>query len=258
MASAPTRTSIDLNADLGEGYGPWSLTNDAGLMSVITSANMACGAHAGAANHMSEVCRLAVEHGVTLGAHPGYDDKPYFGRRALAMPLADLTRTVAYQIGAAQAMARLAGTRIGYVKVHGAMSNQSAEDPAMANAIAAAIAGVDSSLVWLVISGSAHVEAAEHARLAYCREAFIDRAYAPSGQLAPRSQPGSVHTDIDTMLAQVEQIVTQGSVTTIEGETLALDADSLCLHGDGAHALETAQRVRSHIESLGLSVAPFC
>ena len=253
-----SRASIDLNADLGEGYGPWSLTDDDGLMSVITSANMACGFHAGDASHMAKVCALAVEHGVSLGAHPGYDDKPYFGRRALAMPLADVTRMVAYQIGAAQAMAKLAGTQIRYVKVHGALSNQSAEDSGLARALADAIAGVDSDLVWLAISGSAHLDAAEAVGLSYRQEAFIDRAYAANGQLAPRSQPGSVHTDIDVMLAQVEQIVTQGTVTTIDGDTLPLAADSLCLHGDGAHALETAQQVRSHIEQLGIAVTPFC
>ncbi len=252
------RASIDLNADLGEGFGPWSLTNDSGLMSVITSANMACGFHAGDPNHMAEVCRLALANGVSLGAHPGYDDKPYFGRRALAMPLADLTRMVAYQIGAAQAVAALAGTRIRYVKVHGALSNQSAENPDMAGAIAAAIKGVDASLVWLVISGSAHLEAAHKAELIHRQEAFIDRAYAPNGQLAPRSQPGSVHSDIDTMLEQVEQIVTTGTVTAIDGSELPLEADSLCLHGDGAGALITAQRVRQHIESLGFEVNAFC
>ncbi|MEM9602645.1 MAG: 5-oxoprolinase subunit PxpA [Pseudomonadota bacterium] len=251
-------TSIDLNADLGEGYGPWPLTDDAGLMSVISSANMACGFHAGDANHMASVCALAVEHGVSLGAHPGYDDKPYFGRRPLSLPLADITRMVAYQIGAAQAMAALAGTRIRYVKVHGALSNQSAENPALAAALADAIAGVDRELVWLVISGSAHIDAAEKQSLSYRQEAFIDRAYAANGQLAPRSQAGSVHTDVDVMLRQVEQIVTAGTVTTIDGETLPLAADSLCLHGDGVHALETAQRVRAHIEQLGVAVAPFC
>ncbi|MEM7377382.1 MAG: 5-oxoprolinase subunit PxpA [Pseudomonadota bacterium] len=252
------RRSIDLNADLGEGYGPWSLTDDAGLMSVITSANMACGFHAGDANHMASVCTLAVEHGVSLGAHPGYDDKPYFGRRALTLPLADVTRMVAYQIGAAQAVAALAGTRIRYVKVHGALSNQSAENPALAGALADAIAGVDRELVWLAISGSAHIAAAEERALHYRQEAFIDRAYAANGQLAPRSQPGSVHTDIDLMLHQVEQIVTAGTVTTLDGDTLPLTADSLCLHGDGVHALETARRVRTHIEQLGVAVAPFC
>lgn len=252
------KSSIDLNADLGEGYGPWSLTDDAGLMPLISSANMACGYHAGDHDHMSRVCALAREHGVSLGAHPGYNDKPHFGRRAQHTTPTEVERLVAYQIGAAQAMAALNGTRIRYVKVHGALSNQSALDPELAAAIARAIAAVDDSLTWLAIAGSAHLEAGAAAGLRTVSECFIDRAYGSDGQLAPRSLPGSVYEDIDTMLAQVEQLLERGTVTAIDGSEIPLACDSLCLHGDGAHALETAAAVRERITAMQIAIAPFC
>lgn len=251
------RNSIDLNADLGEGFGPWAMTDDAGLMQVISSANMACGFHAGDPNHMANVCALAVQHGVNIGAHPGFDDKPYFGRRALSLPLQDVERMVAYQIGAAQAVAKLCGTRIRYVKVHGALANLSAVDDALAGALGRAIRGVDDSLLWLTLSASAQVEAAQSMGIAYRQEAFIDRAYADNGQLASRALEGAVYQDVETMLAQVRQLLHHGSVTTITGQQVAIPCDSLCLHGDGVHALEVAQRVRAAIEAEGIAVESF-
>ncbi|NVK30099.1 MAG: LamB/YcsF family protein [Gammaproteobacteria bacterium] len=246
--------AIDLNADLGEGFGPWSMTDDAGLMQIISSANMACGFHAGDPNHMARVCELAKVNQVCLGAHPGFDDKANFGRRRIELSRAELCNMLAYQIGAACAVASVNGVQIRYVKAHGALANMAAESSEVADALMTAIRSVDASLAVMAIGGSQQVAAANRLNMTVIHEAFIDRRYTDELQLAPRYMAGAVLEDLPTMLRQVDQLL-DGEIETISGERMALHCDSLCLHGDGEHAVHVAEAVKTHILSKGHQIA---
>jgi UPF0271 protein len=252
---------IDLNADLGEGFGIWRLTDDMGLLDVVTSANVACGFHAGDAVTMSRVCEQASRRGVAIGAQVGYRDLAGFGRRRIDMPLAELQADVLYQLGALDVFARAAGTRVAYVKAHGALYNMAADDPAVAGAIVAALStaarAYERPLPLLGLAGSALQAAAIEAGIPFVAEAFADRRYTADGRLMPRSSLGAVVEDEREVLAQARSIVLAGRVRTIEGGELDVVAQSLCLHGDTAGAVALAGAIRTMLQAAGVAVAPF-
>jgi 5-oxoprolinase (ATP-hydrolysing) subunit A len=247
----PDRT-VDLNADLGEGCG-----DDATLVGLVTSANVACGFHAGDPTIMQATVHAAVRAGVAVGAHPGYPDPRGFGRRDLAATPAEITADVLYQIGALQAICRAAGTRVRYVKPHGALYNRAAADAKAARAIADAVRQADPSLVLLGLAGSLMIDAAREAGIAAAGEAFADRAYAADGSLVSRNVPGSVITDPATVAARAVRMMTDGTVDVLGGGTLRVHAASLCVHGDTPGALAIARAVRQALAEKGYALAPF-
>jgi UPF0271 protein len=248
---------IDLNADLGEGFGAWQLGDDDALLQVITSANVACGFHAGDPRTMQRVCATAAERGVAIGAQVGYRDLAGFGRRRMDVASADLTADVLYQLGALDAFARIAGAAVRYVKPHGALYNTAADDPGQADAVAAAIARYDPALPLLGLPSSQLESAAERAGIPFVAEAFADRAYTPAGRLVPRTEPGGVHADVATVVAQAVSLVRDGVVRAVDGTSVSIRAASLCLHGDTPAAAALARSVRAALEELGAVLAPF-
>jgi 5-oxoprolinase (ATP-hydrolysing) subunit A len=249
--------SIDLNADLGEGFGAYRLGADGALIPLLTSANVACGFHAGDPVVMRETVAAAVRHGVVVGAHPGYPDLMGFGRRDLGATAAEITAYVIYQIGALDAVCRAAGTRLRYVKAHGALYNRAATDRVAADAIAEAIRLSDSSLVMLGLAGSQLIAAGEAAGLGTAAEAFADRAYTREGTLVARSVAGAVIHDTGAVVARALRMVTAGAVTAIDGTDIAICADSLCVHGDTPGAVELVRALRTHFDEHGVRVASF-
>ncbi len=254
---AVTQRTVDLNADCGESFGPWRMGADREILDIVTSANVACGFHAGDPDTMAETMAMAVAAGVALGAHPGYEDKQGFGRRALPMPPAAITRMVAYQIGAAQAMAALAGGALTHVKPHGALSNLASADRATADAVAAAVKAVDPSLVLLAIATTALEHAGRDAGLAVAAEIFADRAYEPDGQLMSRANPGAMVHDPALAAARVVEMVGEGVLLAHDGTRLATAVDSVCVHGDGPQAVAIARAVRDALEAAGIAIRPF-
>ncbi|MYW04110.1 5-oxoprolinase subunit PxpA, partial [Streptomyces sp. SID3343] len=225
---------IDLNADLGEGFGRWTLTDDEALLSVVTSANVACGFHAGDPSTMRRVCALAAERGVRIGAQVSYRDLAGFGRRAMDVPPDELADEVAYQIGALAAFARAAGSHVAYVKPHGALYNRTVWDEEQAGAVVtgARLASPDSALPVLGLPGSRLLDAARAAELPAVAEAFADRAYTAQATLVPRREPGAVVHDGDLVVARALSIAREGAVVALTGERIGVSARSLCLHGD--------------------------
>ncbi len=253
---APPRRTVDLNADMGEGFGRYRMNDDA-LLATVTSASIACGFHAGDPVVMRETVASAAARGVTIGAHPGYPDLVGFGRRDLAATAAEVEAMVVYQIGALQAVCAAAGTRLRYVKPHGALYNRAARDIATADAIARAVRSVDSSLALLGLAGSALIGAAERAGIRAASEAFVDRAYGADGTLVPRSEPGAVLTDAAEVAERALQMVGDATVVAIDGSVVDVRAESLCTHGDGENASVILRTVRSRLEQAGVIVAPF-
>ena len=240
---------IDLNADLGEGCG-----DDAAILDCVSSANIACGWHAGDADTMRAAVQAAKARGVAVGAHPSFPDRENFGRSAMQLPPDTVYRGVLYQIGALQAIARAEGVRLTHVKPHGALYNQAARDPALATAIVQAVQAADPALAVVGLAGSELVRQARAAGLRALDEVFADRAYLADGSLAPRGSPGAVIEDEAQALAQTLQMITQGSVTALDGSTVALHADTVCLHGDGAHAVAFARLLRRELLARGLTL----
>ncbi|MCF6525283.1 LamB/YcsF family protein [Streptomyces sp. JJ36] len=258
----PTTPTIDLNADLGEGFGRWRLTDDEALLAVVTSANVACGFHAGDPATMRRVCELAAEHGVCVGAQVSYRDLAGFGRREMDVPAAELTAEVAYQIGALDVFARAAGTAVRYVKPHGALYHRASRDPEQAAAVVAGVrlAGAGPSggpLPVLGLEGSALHEAAADAGLAAVPEAFADRGYRPDGTLVPRTETGAVLSDPGQVLKRAVTLARDGEVTAVDGSTVTVRARSLCLHGDTPGAAGLARRVRRELTASGIVVRAF-
>lgn len=250
-------TAIDLNADLGEGFGRWHLTEDEALLTVVTSANIACGFHAGDAATMRRVCALAAERGVRIGAQVSYRDLAGFGRRAMDVPGPELTAEVAYQIGALEVFARAAGSRVAYVKPHGALYNRAVHDEEQAAAVVDGILLAGGALPVLGLPGSRLLEYAAKAGLRAVPEAFADRAYTERGTLVPRGTEGAVVTAAEEVLARSLGLARDGRVTALGGREMTVAARSLCLHGDTAGAVELARRVRRGLESAGLRVKAF-
>jgi len=249
-------TAMDLNADLGEGFGRWSLTDDAALLEVVTSANVACGFHAGDPATMRRVCELAVARGVRIGAQVSYRDLAGFGRRAMDLPPDELAAEVAYQIGALEVFARAAGAAVAYVKPHGALYNRVVADAGQADAVVAGVL-LAGGLPVLGLPGSRLLAAAKRAGLATVREAFADRAYTDAGTLVPRSEPGAVIEDADAVVARSVALARDGAVRSATGRRVAVAARSLCVHGDTPGAARTAARIRRALEETGLRVEPF-
>lgn len=248
--------TIDLNADLGEGFGIWRLGDDEALLDAVTSANVACGFHAGDPATMARICEAAASRGVAIGAQVGYRDLVGFGRRRIEMAEADLVADVLYQLGALDAFARAAGTTVRYVKPHGALYNTAAEDEVQARAVATAVAKFGSTPL-LGLPGSVLADAAFAAGVPFCGEAFVDRAYAADGRLVPRSEPGAVHTDPAVAVEQALSVARQGTVTAIDGSLLSVRAVSLCVHGDTPGAVALARAVRVALIDAGIQLAPF-
>jgi 5-oxoprolinase (ATP-hydrolysing) subunit A len=249
MASALT---IDLNCDLGESFGHYNLGEDAEMMALITSANVACGFHAGDFQVMQKTVALAAEHGVALGAHPGYPDLQGFGRRAMTFSAEEVRTMVIYQLGALAGFARAAGVPLVHVKPHGALYNQSARDRMTADAIAAAVKEFDPGLILIGLAGSLSIVAGREAGLQVGCEGFPDRAYLPTGQLMPRSQAGAVLTDPGAVAENAVRLAIEG--ITVNGEMVTVD--TLCLHGDNPEAVENAKAVRQALQAAGIAIEP--
>ncbi|MFH8371088.1 LamB/YcsF family protein [Streptomyces sp. NPDC018031] len=257
MTDTALDPSIDLNADLGEGFGRWRLTDDEALLSVVTSANVACGFHGGDPSTMRRVCDLAAERGVVIGAQVSYRDLAGFGRRAMDVPPRELADEVAYQIGALEIFARAAGARVAYVKPHGALYNRCVHDEAQAGAVIEGVRMAGGGLPVLGLPGSRLHRAARAAGLPAVPEAFADRAYAADGTLVPRTSPGAVISDPGTVLERSVSIARDASVTSADGRRLAVRVRSLCVHGDTPGAAALARRIRDGLDGAGVRVAAF-
>lgn len=246
---------IDLNADLGESFGAWRMGDDAGVMPWITSANIACGFHAGDPAVMQRTVALCIEHGVAIGAHVALPDLQGFGRREMRVAPAEVYAQTLYQLGALHAFARAAGTHLHHVKPHGALYNMAARDRALADAIAAAVRAFNPTLVLVGLAGSALIDAGRAAGLPLQREAFCDRRYRADGSLTPRHEPGAVLDAVDDAVAQAVAIATRGEAIAGDGARLRIDADTLCVHGDRADAASFAQRLHHALVDAGVRVA---
>ncbi|MEU1825974.1 LamB/YcsF family protein [Streptomyces abikoensis] len=250
-------TPMDLNADLGEGFGRWRLTDDDALLSVVTSANVACGFHAGDPSTMRWVCERAAERGVRVGAQVSYRDLAGFGRRAMDVPPDELADEITYQIGALRVFARAAGTDVTYVKPHGALYNRVVTDAEQAEAVVSGVLRAGGALPVLGLPGSRLHEAAGRAGLPVVAEAFADRAYTARGTLVPRRDAGAVVHDADAVVARSVRIARDADVTALTGEDVAVRARSLCVHGDTPGAALLARRVREALETAGIAVEAF-
>ncbi|TDB89199.1 5-oxoprolinase subunit PxpA [Actinomadura sp. 7K534] len=246
---------IDINADLGEGFGIWELGDDIALLDVLTSANVACGFHAGDPLIMRRVCAAAVERGVTIGAQVSYRDLAGFGRREMDVAAPELTAEILYQLAALDGIARAEGGRVAYVKPHGALYNRVARDPVQAQAVVDAIRTYDPSLPLLTLPGSAVHDVAEG--LTVVTECFADRAYTPTGALLSRREPGAVIHDEGTVVSRAVQMAVDGTVVAVDGAMVALKARSICVHGDTPGAAVLARAVRSALSDAGVMLEPF-
>ena len=247
---------IDLNSDVGESFGAWSIGADEALIPLVTSVNIACGAHAGDPLVMDRTVRLARDHGVAVGAHPGYPDLSGFGRRRLEMHPSELEASVLYQIGALAAFTTAAGVPLRHVKPHGALYNVAAVDAGVARAVARAVARFTGDIVLVGLAGSVMLEVARDEGLRTAAEAFADRAYEADGTLRARRLPGAVHADPEVAAEQALAIARDRCVRAYDGSVLGIEADTLCIHGDTPRAVEYARAVRDALESAGVELRP--
>lgn len=252
-----TTVSIDLNSDLGEGFGMWTLGDDDALLEVVTSANVACGFHAGDPDILRRVCGLAAERGVVIGAQVAYRDLHGFGRRAMEVAPSTLTNEVIYQIAALDGFARIAGTRVSYVKPHGALYNAVVHHVDQAAAVVEAVRLYDASLPVMGLPGSSILNQAADAGLRTVTEAFADRGYTPQGTLVPRSQPGALLHDPQEVAERMVTMVRTGQLTASDGSDVAVSASSICVHGDSPAAVEIAIAVRKALTDAGIDIRPF-
>lgn len=248
---------IDLNSDLGESLGAWSMGDDAAMLDIVSSANVACGFHAGDPAGILAALKAAQARGVAVGAHVAYPDLIGFGRRAMDVASSDLVADVIYQIGALQGLAQAAGTSIGYVKPHGALYNTIAHDSAQARDVIAAIRAVDANLALVALAGSPLVRWAQDAGLRVVAEAFADRAYTPQGTLVSRREPGAVLHDSALVASRMLRLVRDGVVEAVDGSLASVQAQSICVHGDSPGAVAMARAVRAALEADGIAVRPF-
>lgn len=245
---------VDLNCDMGEGFGAWHMGQDEALLEFVTSANIACGFHAGDPATMARTVKAAVAKGVALGAHPALPDLQGFGRRALAITAEEARGLMLYQVGALDAFARAAGAKLRHVKPHGALYNMAAKDRALADAIAGAVRDFDPSLVLVGLSGSELIKAGQALGLRCASEVFADRGYEPDGSLTPRGRPGAMIEDEDLAVSRVLRMVREGQVTSRTGEEVAIQTDTICIHGDQPKALTFARRLRKALSEAGVQV----
>ncbi len=248
---------MDINSDLGESYGAWRMGDDDAMLAIVTSANVACGFHAGDPAGILQTLKAAAAHGVAVGAHVAYPDLVGFGRRNMDPTSAELVADVIYQIGALQGLARAAGTRVRYVKPHGALYNTIAHDERQAGDVIAAMQAADPQLTLLALAGSPLVERARARGVAVVAEAFADRAYNDDGSLVSRRLPGAVLHDPDAVAERMLQWVERGELPSISGRPVRIEADSICVHGDSPGAVEMARRIRARLAAAGVPLAPF-
>lgn len=249
--------TIDLNADLGEGFGPWTMGDDSAMLALVSSANVACGGHASDPETMFRTLTLAKAQGVVTGAHPSYPDKEGFGRRRLPCTPAEIERFTAAQVGALMGVATLAGQPISYVKPHGALANVAAAEAPVARAIIRAVRAVDPALALLAISGTVLETEARAGGMSVFSEIFADRGYAPAGTLVPRGAPGAMIADSAVAVARLFDFLATGLMPTVGGDPLPLHADSICIHGDSPHATAMARDLRAAFTAHGLTIASF-
>ncbi len=251
-------TSVDLNSDMGEGFGPWKMGDDEAMLSIVSSANVACGWHAGDPIIMHRTAEIAKAKGVSIGAHPGFGDLWGFGRRVIrGDSMSDLEKQIAYQVGAMQALAVMAGHKVTHVKTHGAMGNMTNDDDDMAMAVGRAIKAVDPSLVYVVMPGLSTERAAVKLGLPMAREVFADRTYDDSGNLTSRKVEGAVIHDAALAAERVLRMVEDQQVVTVTGKKLKVKIDTICVHGDNPAAVAMARTVRETLEAAGIAIRPF-
>jgi 5-oxoprolinase (ATP-hydrolysing) subunit A len=257
VSAPPVAPVVDLNSDLGEGFGIWKLGDDEALLDIVTSANVACGFHAGDPNILRRVCEVAVSRGVAIGAQVSYRDLAGFGRRSIDMDAASLTNDVIYQIGALDGFARIAGSRVRYVKPHGALYNRAVHDEHQAAAVVAAVVAYDPALPLLGLPGSALLRHGEQAGLRTVTEAFADRGYTAQATLVPRSQPGALLDDSATVAERMVQMLLTGRLKSVDGLEVAVSARSICVHGDSPGAVAMAVAVREALAEAGVEIRSF-
>jgi 5-oxoprolinase (ATP-hydrolysing) subunit A len=248
---------VDLNSDLGEAFGAYALGDDEAMLGIVTTANVACGFHAGDPDVMAKTFRLAREKGVAVGAHPGFPDLQGFGRRRMIMSPDEIERMVAYQVGAAAGMAALSGHRLTHVKAHGALANIAAAERPVADAIARAVHGVDRDLALLAIARSEQVRAGLRAGLETITEIYADRGYDEDGQLVPRGRPGALIDDPEIAAARALAMVEAGAIVTLSGRFLPTAIGSICVHGDSPQAIDSAAELRARLEAAGVTLRAF-
>lgn len=251
------KACIDLNADLGESFGTYTYGNDQALLPLVSSANIACGFHGGDPSVIHNAVALAVQNGVTIGAHPGYPDLLGFGRRNMTMRPAEVTDMILYQLGALDGICRAEGTRIAYVKPHGALYNMADKDEVLSEAIVKAIVLYNPALTLLCPGAGMMAKAAANNGIKVAKEFFADRAYMPDGSLAPRALPGAVLTDEDEICARVLNALQTETVKTLDGETIKVEFDSICLHGDNPAAVRLAERIRETLSAHNIQLKAF-
>ena len=247
---------VNLNADLGESFGAYEIGNDAALMDIVATVNIACGFHAGDPGIMRRTMATAAQRGVSIGAHPGFDDLQGFGRRPIRMTPSEIEQMVAYQIGAALGVAALVGAEVSHVKAHGALYNMAARDYETGAAIARAVKAVDQRLIHLTASNSELEKASRNVGCRTAREAFADRSYDADGTLTPRSVDGAIITDPSTAAARAVEMVRRQTVSTRDGASIALPFESLCVHGDAPDAVAVARAIRAMLDKAGARIAP--
>ena len=246
---------VDLNSDMGEGFGPWTMGDDAALLDIVTSANIACGFHAGDPDVMAKTMRTAVEKGVGIGAHPGFADLKGFGRRPLPLPHAEIANAVAYQLGAAQAMARRAGGHVRHLKLHGALSNMASVDAALARACYTAALDVDPDIVIMVLAATVMEDVVRDLGCNWAGEIFADRAYEDDATLVNRSKPGAVLHDADAAAARILAMLDAGAIIAESGKHIPCRIDTICLHGDTPDAVAMARGIRNKLTEAGITLA---
>lgn len=249
--------SIDINSDLGESFGAWSMGDDDAMLDIVTSANVACGFHAGDPAGILRTLKAAAARQVSIGAHVSYPDKVGFGRRNMDVASDELTADVIYQIGALQGLAQAGGTRVSYVKPHGALYNTIAHDRRQGLAVIAAIRAVDPGLVLVALAGSSLIELAREEGLTCVAEAFADRAYTPEGTLVSRREPGAVLHDPQLIGQRMLRLVEEGTLEAIDGSITRIQADSICVHGDSPAAVAMARELRRVLEQANMQLQPF-
>lgn len=250
-------TAIDLNSDLGESYGAWRMGDDDTMLAIVSSTNVACGFHAGDPAGIWKTVEAAAKKGVSIGAHVSYPDRVGFGRRDMDVTSGELIADVIYQIGALKGMAAATGTTVGYVKPHGALYNRIAHDPKQGQAVIDAIKAIDPSLVLMGLANAPILKLAQASGLKTVAEAFADRAYTPDGQLVSRREQGSVLHDTQLIARRMLQLARQGTLEAIDGSTITIDAQSICVHGDSPGAVAIAQEIRRAFEADGITVRSF-
>lgn len=248
---------VDLNSDMGEGFGPWQMGDDAALLEVVTSANIACGFHAGDPDVMARTMRRAAENGVGIGAHPGFRDLQGFGRRRMQLSAEELGNMVAYQLGAAQGIARSVGARVRHLKLHGALSNMATDAPDIARACYEAALRVDPRIILVVLAGTGMEAVARDLGANWAGEIFADRAYEDDASLVDRRKPGAVLHDPAEAGQRMLQMIREGAIVTASGKRIPARIDTICVHGDSPGALEMARTVRTTLTEAGVQVSPF-